>query len=124
MNPTRLDLIRSTSINGERKDLSIAIGEDWELNFTVTDSAGAAVDITGWTFLSEIKTAADVDVATIVGAVVSGPAGTFKLTLAKAVTELLTASDDLCWDAFRIDGGLYSLLLYGNANVKATKTDV
>ena len=126
MNSTRLDLIRNTSISGAFKDLSIPIGEDWELNFSITDTAGAAVDITGWTFLSEIKTAADVDVATITGTIVSAVGGTFKLTIAKAITDGLTATGATldCWDIFRIDGGLYTLLMHGNAQIVATKTDV
>lgn len=124
MNPRRLDLIRSTTIDGTRMDLAIAIGEDWEQNFSMTDDAGAVIDITGWTFESEIRDAADLLIATITGTIISAVGGTFKLTIAKTITEALTASDLLCWDIFKIEGGEYELFMHGNAQVKATKTDV
>ena len=124
MNPTRLDLIRSTTIAGARKDLAIPIGEDWSQTFAMTDVLGAAVNITGWTFASEVRDSGDVLIATITGAIVSAIGGTFTLSIAKTITEALTASDALCWDCFKVDGGEYELMLYGNAEVKATVTNV
>ena len=125
MNTAKVPLTQDSLVAGVYADRSIVIGEDWVLSAGITDSAGTAINITGWTFASEIRTKSGTLVATITGAITSAVGGTFTLSLSKAVTDTLTASNRLCWDVYTIDDSSeYKLRMEGAAEVRVSCTSV
>lgn len=83
-------------------NLTIVQGDDFSETFTFKDSAGAAINLTGYTFAAQVRptAASAVVTATFTVAITSAAGGTITLTLARAATALLlpgTYRWDLEW---------------------------
>lgn len=72
-------------------DVRIVRGDDFTLDIALTDDAGAAIDITGFTFAAQVRAEADspYELATWTVGDRDDAAGTFTLTLAAADTAVL-----------------------------------
>ena len=104
-----------------QKDDQLHIGEDKFLDFTVEDSAGAAQNISGWTLSWELRSDNGVTVlVTKVPAIVSGPAGTCRVTVAATDTSGLTAGTYTQY-LLRVDAGAKSVLAYGPVQLQTAK---
>jgi len=90
-------------------------GEDIALNFTMTP----VVNITGWTLELNIATsrANTVKIITQAGAIVSGPAGTYTVTLTDIQTDTLIPSV-YAYDVWRTNAGNERILTTGDFTVK------
>lgn len=76
-----------------RHDMEIAAGDDIDLGITIQTAAGVAIDITGWTFLTQIRRAG-VLVATGTAVIVTAAAGTVAVTFDAADTTGLNGAYD------------------------------
>lgn len=106
-------------------DLVMLAGADYTLSIKNTDTAGAAVNITGYQFAAQFRAApapAGALFATYSTAITNAPAGQFKVTLSKAQTTKLSGQSGI-WDLLQIDAaGKATYLLTGKAAVRATAT--
>jgi hypothetical protein len=93
-------------------EIAIYRGEDVVLPFTMSP----VEDITGWTLLMSVSGGGAV-LFTKAGAVISGAAGTFSVSLTDAETELLAASDVYDYDVWRTDAGAERVLARGTLRV-------
>ncbi len=90
-------------------------GEDKVFQFTIQDSAGAAVDITGWTLSWAIATARGTAPAlTVAGAITDAANGVCTVTIADTDTDGLTAQT-YEYDLKRTDAGSEAILAHGRA---------
>lgn len=95
----------------------IYTGEDVQLNFTMSP----VENINGWTLVFTVKVA-QMDspaILSVPGTVVSGPAGTFSISLSAANTALLPPNQYV-WDVWRTDLGSEVVLALGKLNVRDT----
>ena len=100
-------------------ELELYWGETWIGAGTHrASSAGAVIDISGWTIVLTLKhRASDTDVAlTVNGAIVSGPSGTYTVTLTAAQTRSLQYGDYHC-DIWRTNAGSETLMGIGRLTV-------
>lgn len=80
-----------------KQNYVIEQGDDFVINLAFTDSAGAAIDITGYTILFTAKTSksladSDSSVIKVAGAIVSAIAGTATVTLSAASLSTITGT--------------------------------
>lgn len=95
----------------------IYTGEDVLLSFTMSP----VVNISGWALLFTVKLN-EMDAASIfsvAGTIVSGPAGTFTVSLTAANTTLLK-TNQYVWDVWRTDVGSAVVIALGKLNVRDT----
>ena len=113
----------------KRRDLNdFARGDDWTVKFTLTDSNGQVLDITGYSYWMTLKsdpTAADPGNAQV-GPIVAGSPdasqGIVYITIPKAQTELLTPGS-YHYDLQQVDDqGKVQTLLIGKVSVAADIT--
>lgn len=106
-------------------DLVMLAGADYQLNLTNTNSAGAAINISGYQFKAQYRSAPSpvgTLFATYSTAITTAASGQFKVTLSKAQTAKLSGSSGV-WDLLQIDNtGRYTYLLSGKGTVRATVT--
>ncbi len=107
-----------------RVDLEAVKGEAYQANVThktLTTSAGVAVDITGWTIQFTLrKLAGDPDSARspllqVSGAIVSGSAGTYTVSLTSAQTKLPAGKYD--YDIWRTTSGAERQMVHGTFTI-------
>ncbi len=100
-------------------------GEDHFFDYTVVDSTGAAVNITGWTMEWDLRDAATmfgnkrITKTTLGGiAIISGPAGTLRVTVTADDTKNLPPRTyfDTLW---RTGAGTRTVLAFGSAVLSA-----
>lgn len=107
--------------------VKISVGEDRTLAFTIRDSAGTIVNITGWALewvLRSTPYAATALITKATGAgiaITDGPGGKCEVVLARADTLLLPAGA-LFHALRRKDAGSSFALAYGNAIVSRIAT--
>lgn len=92
--------------------VAIHRGDTMRLGVTLADDAGAPVDVTGWSWLSQLRT--DPDDVTLVAvevAVVDAPGGRLELSLAPELTAALPTRD-FSWDlqATDVEGDVRTVL--------------
>ncbi len=106
-----------------KQDIKIMRGDTEVFNITVTDSAGAAVDLTGDVFTSQIRY--NRDDTSIAGAFVctitDAAAGQVRLTLSAASSAVLTAGTAY-WDLQRNDAGVITTIVAGKCTILADVT--
>lgn len=109
-------------------DLEIYAGSDYPIPVSYTDNAGTAIDITGWTFESQIRDFDDVVVATLSFSIVGlATAGNTIATLTKTQTGAWIGKN-LKWDLFAIlpgtvaNGGGRRPIFTGNVIVHESVT--
>jgi len=76
-----------------RHDMEISAGDDIDIEVTIQTKAGVAIDITGWTFLTQMRRAG-VLVATGAAAIVTAAAGTVSIAFDSADTTGLSGAYD------------------------------
>jgi hypothetical protein len=88
-----------------KRDLQIYRGDDFEFPFRLKDSAGAYIDITGWTILAQVRASADDDVVIVTltpnidpDQSAGGNRGMCVLTLTDVQTASLEPSTSDVWD--------------------------
>ena len=108
-------------------NISIEQGITFELQFTLKDNAGSAIDITDYTFQSSIVEQTNGDVmGSFTFTTVNAAQGIVKMVMAAAVTGQIPESSTLIWDLIAQDGaGVVRRYLEGNVTVidTATSTD-
>lgn len=106
-----------------KQDIKIMRGDTEVFNITVTDSAGAAVDLTGDVFTSQIRyNRDDSSIAASFSCVVTNAAaGQVQLTLSAASSAGLTAGTGY-WDLQRNDTGVITTIVAGKCTILADVT--
>tara|TARA_Y100000592_G_C5309220_1_gene239252 strand:- start:112 stop:462 length:351 start_codon:yes stop_codon:yes gene_type:complete len=108
-------------------NIIIEQGITFEIQFTLKDNAGSAIDITDYTFQSSIVEETNGDVMGSFSFVnVNAAQGIVKMSMASAVTGQIPESSTLIWDLIAQDGaGIVRRYLEGNVTVidTATSTD-
>lgn len=106
-----------------KQDIKIMRGDTEVFNITVTDSAGAPVNLTGDVFTSQIRyNRDDSSAAASFTCVVTDPAaGTVTLTLS-AVTSATLVSGTAYWDLQRNDSGVVTTIVAGKCTILADVT--
>jgi hypothetical protein len=106
-----------------KQDIKIMRGDTEVFNITVTDSAGAAVNLTGDVFTSQIRyNRDDSSVAASFTCVVTDPiAGQVSLTL-PAATSATLVSGTAYWDLQRNDSGVITTIVAGKCTILADVT--
>ena len=92
--------------------ITIYRGEDVQLNFTLAP----VIDITGYTLAFAVEGVAHAKLIEAAGVVVSGPAGTFSVTLADTDTDIKAGAYQ--YDVWRTDAGSERVLAVGIFRVK------
>lgn len=106
-----------------KQDIKIMRGDTEVFNITVTDSAGAAVDLTGDTFTSQIRyNRNDSSVAAAFTCTITNAAqGQVRLTLPADTSATLT--DGVAyWDLQRNDAGTITTIVAGKCTILADVT--
>lgn len=106
-----------------KQDIKIMRGDTEVLNITITDSAGAAVDLTGDVFTSQIRyNRNDSSIAASFSCVVTNAvAGQVTLTLS-AVNSAALTDGVAYWDLQRNDSGVITTVIAGKCTILADVT--
>jgi hypothetical protein len=113
---------------GNRYDLEIQQGATLSLTATWKDSAGAAINLTGYTARMQVRSAYDatstiLSLTSSSGITLGGAAGTIAITASATVTAALTAPWAGVWDLELVSGGgVVTRLLEGAATVSPEVT--
>ena len=103
---------------GIRTTVKFPRGQDQTLQLTVIDTAGAAVDVTGWTFALQVrKSPEEPDPEfTITPTIITATAGRVDAVIPRATTLDMQVRKDppYRWDLWRIDVGNAAQLAYGD----------
>lgn len=106
-------------------DMVMLAGADYSLALTNKNISGTPIDLTGYQFKAQFRSAATPTgtlFATYSTSTTNTAAGQFKVTLSRAQTTALTGKIGV-WDLLQIDNtGKYTFLLSGKAVVKPTVT--
>lgn len=105
------------------QDITIRRGDTFRLRFKAKAS-GAPIDLTGYSFLAQIRTSEDAStaLATFTAAIIDATAGIFEISLSAATTAALpTDTTQLgVWDLqWTTAGGDTNTLVYGVAHLKS-----
>jgi hypothetical protein len=106
-----------------KQDIKIMRGDTEVFNITVTDSAGAPIDLTGDIFTSQIRyNRDDSSIAATFNCTVPNPtAGEVRLTLPAGTSATLT-SGSAFWDLQRNDAGVITTIIAGKCTILADVT--
>lgn len=106
-----------------KQDIKIMRGDTEIFNITITDDAGAAVNLTGDVFTSQIRYNRDDTsvAASFTTSIVDPIAGQVRLTLSAASSALLTAGTAY-WDLQRNDSGVITTIVAGKCTILADVT--
>lgn len=106
-----------------KQDIKIMRGDTEVFNITVTDSTGAAIDLTGDIFTSQIRYNRDDTsiAATFNCSVVDPVAGLVRLTLPATTSAGLIAGSSF-WDLQRNDAGVITTIIAGKCTILADVT--
>jgi hypothetical protein len=106
-----------------KQDLIITRGDTETVVVTMVDDVGAAIDITGRTYTSQMRTTPDISAISItgVGAVTDGAAGKLTVTFSATGTAALDPGF-LYWDLQENASGVISTILSGTVTVLADVT--
>jgi len=98
--------------------LNIRIGDTETISVAIKDSTGAAVNITGRTYASQIRSTTDATtvLATFTCSIVSGAGGTLTASLSAATTAALSAGLGV-WDLQETNGSTITTLLAGSVTI-------
>jgi hypothetical protein len=113
---------------GNSYDLEIKQGATLSLTATWKDSAGAAINLTGYTARMQVRSAYDatstiLSLTSSSGITLGGAAGTIAITASATVTAALTAPWAGVWDLELVSGGgVVTRLLEGAATVSPEVT--
>ena len=113
---------------GNRYDLEIKQGATLSLTATWKDSAGTAVNLTGYTARMQVRSTYDssttiLSLTSSSGITLGGVAGTIAITASATVTAALTAPWSGVWDLELVSGGgEVTRLLEGAASVSPEVT--
>ena len=113
---------------GNRYDLEIKQGATLSLTATWRDSAGTAVNLTGYTARMQVRSTYDssttiLSLTSSSGITLGGVAGTIAITASATVTAALTAPWSGVWDLELVSGGgEVTRLLEGAASVSPEVT--
>jgi hypothetical protein len=106
-------------------DIVMMSGADYQLSIKNTDANGAAINLTGYQYASQFRSApspAGVLFATYSTSIVSAAAGEFKIELSRTKTRALSGNSGV-WDLLQIDAtGKETYLLSGRAAVLPSVT--
>ncbi len=128
--PLKIQRLRDTDQNGlhnsmvpAKQNITIMRGDTEVFNITLTDSAGAAIDLTGSTFLSQIRYERDSSTvaASFTCSITNAAAGQVALTLSSASSAGLTAGTAF-WDLQRTLAGVVTTLVAGKCTILADVT--
>jgi|TARA_B110000263_G_scaffold193432_1_gene171514 hypothetical protein len=104
-------------------DITVTKGTDFSLGMTLTDSNSAAINVTNYTFKSEIRRKASTGIdATFTITKTNAAAGAIKLALTQAQTQDLPVGK-LKYDLLAHDGTEVSQYIKGTVTVVDTVTD-
>lgn len=106
-----------------KQDIKIMRGDTEVFNIFVTDSAGAAVDLTGDTFTSQIRYNRDDTsiAASFTCAIIDAADGHVRLTLSATSSATLTAGTGY-WDLQRNNDGVVTTIVAGKCTILADVT--
>ena len=106
-----------------KQNITIMRGDTEVFNITLTDSAGAAINLTGSTFLSQIRYERDSSTvaASFSCSITNAAAGQVALTLSSASSAGLTAGTAF-WDLQRTLSGVVTTLVAGKCTILADVT--
>ncbi len=106
-----------------KQDIKIMRGDTEVFNITVTDSAGAPVNLTGDVFTSQIRYNRDDSsaAASFTCDIVDALAGEVRLTLS-AVTSATLVAGTAYWDLQRSDIGVITTIVAGKCTILADVT--
>lgn len=106
-----------------KQDIKIMRGDTEVFNITVTDSAGAAVNLTGDVFTSQIRYNRDDSsvAASFTCDITNALAGEVRLTLSAATSATLVAGTAY-WDLQRSDIGVITTIVAGKCTILADVT--
>jgi hypothetical protein len=85
-----------------------AAGDTWPIDLALTDGAGAAIDITGYTFtlaVNDEENPADPEASNVIsvaGAIVDADAGTFRFAIEQADADALVPTATPYWFSVRM----------------------
>lgn len=115
----------STEVNARPAVLNLKLyaGDTFERSMQFTDSDGNGIDITGWTFLAQIREtpSSDVVLETFTITVTDAATGTFDIELAAADVDDLPDGRLLAWDLQATASGSVTTYIRGSVKVE---TDV
>jgi hypothetical protein len=120
------------TLGGEETDIQVPRGTDLVLEFTHQDDAGAAVDITGYTFTFEVKptprsASADFSLTTGGGeiAIITPTSGRYNVTMAAAKTDKLRVrTAGRRWEVWRTNSGSHRRLAFGKFQLEDEVVDL
>ncbi len=106
-----------------KQDIKIMRGDTEVFNITINDSAGAAINLTGDVFTSQIRYNRDDSsvAAAFTCVVTNAAAGTVTLTL-PAVTSASLNAGTAYWDLQRNDSGVITTIVSGKCTILADVT--
>ena len=106
-----------------KQNITIMRGDTEVFNITLTDSASAAIDLTGSTFLSQIRYERDSTTiaASFTCSITNAAAGQVSLTLTSAASAGLTVGTAY-WDLQRTLSGVVTTLVAGKCTILADVT--
>lgn len=106
-----------------KQDIKIMRGDTEVFNITVTDNNGAAVDLTGDVFTSQIRYNRDDTsiAASFACTITNATAGQVRLTLSATSSSLLTAGTAF-WDLQRNNDGVITTIIAGKCTILADVT--
>lgn len=99
-------------MTAQRQDHEIFQGDQLVISCAVVDDAGAAKDITGWTFTARLGSSSAPALITGTVSVVSAAGGTFTVTFDAADTEALTPRQSYRYN-IKGDDGADKIKIYG-----------
>lgn len=106
-------------------DLTMLAGSDFNFPLKATTNAGAAIDLTGYSYKAQFRSApapAGIVFANYSVAVLNAPTGLFQISLSKYKTLELSGKTGV-WDLLQVDpAGKVTYQMSGKAAVKPTAT--
>ena len=126
MSATRVDFIDGVTVDCQRLDLSMHVGEDYAVDFVFKDSAGNVEDVTGWQLVSEVRDKKGNLLVTLTDTIIDAVNGHIRLSADDVTTKALAGSEGIhVFDIFRIDaGGDKKKRIYGDFQISKSETDV
>jgi len=96
-------------------DIVLDFSTDWEARFTVADTAGYAVDVSGWTLNAEMRLARDTTGAAAATLTCESTATAGEIVVSLAAVSVTPGR--YVWDLRVDEGSRERILVYGTATV-------
>lgn len=105
------------SNTGASVDLLLRKGAAFVKTFTLETSAGTPIDLTGYTFASQIRTQAGVLSATLTCTIINAGQGTFSISLGAPAIAALTVGTRYVWDLEYTNNSATAELMRGYVDI-------